>query len=59
MQQRIAVRELGVCRHKYIERVKTLNDALEHAGLEDFAVKNEDRSLNEVANEVLEGARWL
>ena len=59
MQQRVAARELGVDRNKYIERVTTLNDALDHALLENFAVTNEDKPLTEVAKEVLERAHWL
>jgi hypothetical protein len=59
MQQRVALRELGVLRSKYIGRVVTLNDALENAQLENFAVANNDRPLTEVATEVLERAGWL
>ena len=59
MQQRIGSRELGVCRGKYIERVTTLNDAPDRAQLENFVVTNEGRPLTDVANEVLERARWL
>ena len=59
MQQRVGLRELGACRGKYIERVVTLNDALNRAGLENFAISNEDHPLTEVATEVLERARWL
>lgn len=59
MQERIRSRELGVCRGKYIERVKTLNEALDDAQLENFAVANEGRQLTDVANEVLERAHWL
>lgn len=59
MRQRIAGRELGVCRDKYLERVTRLNEALDRVSLETFAVNNEDRPLTEVATEVLERARWL
>jgi hypothetical protein len=59
MQRRVGSRERGVCRDKYIERVKTLNEALDHAQLENFVVTNGGRSLTEVANEVLERAHWL
>lgn len=46
-------------RDRYVERVKMLDDALNHARLENFAVANEGRLLTEVANEVLERAHWL
>ena len=59
MQQRVGLREQGVCRGKYIERVITLNAALDQARLENFLITNEGRSLTEVAKEVLERARWL
>ena len=59
MQQRVGLRELGVCRDKYLARVKTLNAALDQARLENFLISNQGRSLTEVAREVLERARWL
>ncbi|SRR6266536_3228015 len=59
MEQRVGLRELGTCRGKYIERVKTLNAALDQARLENFSITNEDRSLTEIAKEVLQRARWL
>ena len=59
MQQRVGSRERGLCSDRYIERVKTLNEALDDAQLENFVVTNKDRSLTEVANEVLERAHWL
>jgi len=59
MQQRVEVRELGVCRSQYIDRVITLNSALDRAQLENFVITNEGRSLTEVAKEVLERTRWL
>jgi hypothetical protein len=59
MQQRVGSRERGVCRDKYIERVRALNESLDDAHLEDFVVSNEGRPLTEVANEVLDRARWM
>ena len=59
MHERIGSRELGVCRGKYIEHVAILNDAMDRARLENFAVANEGRQLTEVANEVLQRAHWL
>jgi hypothetical protein len=59
MRQRVELRESGMCRDTYIERVKALNESLDDAELENFVVTNEGRSLNKVANEVLERARWL
>ncbi len=59
MQQRVGLRELGVCRSQYIDRVITLNSALDRALLENFVITNEGRSLTEVAKEVLERSGWL
>jgi cytidylate kinase len=59
MRRRVGSRESGVGRDKYMERVKSLNKILDHARLENFVIANEGRPLPEVANEVLERARWL
>jgi hypothetical protein len=59
MQQRVASREMGVDRDKYIEHVITWNDALDHARLENFVATNEDKPLTEVVKEVLKRAHWL
>jgi hypothetical protein len=59
MQQRVGLRELGVRRSQYIDRVITLNSALDRALLENFVITNEGRSLTEVAKEVLERSGWL
>lgn len=59
MQQRVKMRESGVSRQEYVARVAKLNDILDRARLEDFTVTNENRSLNEVASEVLLKAGWI
>jgi hypothetical protein len=59
MRRRVGLRELGIGRDKYIERVISLNETLDHARLENFAISNEDRPLANVAKEVLERAGWL
>ena len=59
MQQRVKMRESGVSHQEYIARVVKLNDILERARLEDFTVTNENRSLNEVASEVLLKGSWI
>src|SRR5712692_8302767 len=40
MQQRVGLRETGLCREQYIERVIKLNAALDHAQLGNFAITN-------------------
>ncbi len=59
MQQRVKMREAGVSRHEYLARVATLNAILDRAHLEDFTVTNENRSVTEVAHEMLIKAEWI
>jgi hypothetical protein len=59
MQQRVQAREAGVSRRKYDARVAELDVLLDHARLEDFTVTNENRSLTEVAHEMLVKAGWI
>lgn len=59
MKRRVQMRELGVSQREYVDRVAKLNAILDRVGLEDFAVTNENRSLTDVALEVLVKARWI
>ena len=59
MQQRVKVRESGVSQKEYVARVATLNVILDRARLEDFSVTNENRSLTDVALEMLVKAGWI
>jgi hypothetical protein len=59
MQQRVKMREAGVSRHEYLACVATLNAILDRAHLEDFTVTNENRSVTEVAHEILIKAEWI
>jgi predicted ATP-binding protein involved in virulence len=59
MQRRVQARESGISHRKYVARVAKLNTILDHARLEDFTVTNENRSLTEVANEMLVKAGWI
>ena len=59
MQQRVAMRESGVQQQEYVARVADLNVILDRARLEDFAVANQNRSLTEVAQEMLIKAGWI
>jgi hypothetical protein len=59
MQRRVKMRESGLAQREYVARVEKLNVMLDHAKLEDFMVVNEDRSVNEVANEMLVKAGWI
>jgi hypothetical protein len=59
MNQRVKMRESGVSQREYVARVTKLNGILDHARLEDFTVANQDRSLTDVALEMLIKAGWI
>jgi hypothetical protein len=59
MEQRVKRRESGVLQREYVARVAKLNDILDLARLEDFTISNENRSLSEVAYEMLVKAGWI
>jgi hypothetical protein len=59
MQHRVKMREAGVSQRGYVARVAKLNVILDRARLEDFTVTNENRSLTEVAHEMLAKAGWI
>jgi len=59
MEQRIRTRESGLLRQQYVTRVAKLNAILDEARLEDFTVINENRSLTDVAKEMLVKACWI
>lgn len=59
MKRRIEMRESGVSQREYVARVAKLNVILDHARLENFTVSNENRSLSDVALEMLIKAGWI
>ena len=59
MKRRVQIRELGISQPEYVTRVAKLNDILDRARLEDFAVTNENRSLTDVALEMLVKVGWI
>jgi hypothetical protein len=59
MKRRVKMRDSGISQREYVARVARLNDILDRAGLEDFAVTNENRSLSDVALEMLIKAGWI
>jgi len=59
MKRRVQLRDLGMSQREYVARVAKLNFILDRAQFEDFAVTNEDRSLTEVAFEMLVQAGWI
>jgi hypothetical protein len=59
MQRRVQARESGMLQREYVARVTKLNDILDRARFENFAVINENRSLTDVALEILTKAGWI
>ena len=59
MQHRVQTREIGTLQNTFIAKVAELNSVLDRAHLEDFSISNENRSVTEVANEMLARAAWL
>jgi hypothetical protein len=59
MQQRVKMRESGVLQREYVARVVDLNVILDRVRLEDFTVTGENRSLTEVALEMLVKGGWI
>jgi hypothetical protein len=59
MERRVERRELGVSQREYVARAAKLNTILDGAGLEDFTVTNENRSVTVVAHEMLVKAQWI
>jgi hypothetical protein len=59
MRRRVKMRETGVSQREYVACVANLNAMLDRARLEDFSVNNENRSLTDVALEMLVKAGWI
>lgn len=53
------MRESGVAQQDYVARVAELNAILDRARLEDFIVNSANRSVTEVAEEMLIKAGWI
>ena len=49
----------GALQRQYVDRVAILDAILDRAALEDFVVVNENRSLSDVAQEMLIKAGWI
>jgi hypothetical protein len=59
MERRVQIRDSGISQREYVARVAKLNAILDCARLEDFAVANENRSLTDVALEMLVKGGWI
>ena len=59
MTRRVEMRESGIWQRAYIARVAVLDAILDRSRLEHFTVVNENRSVTEVALEMLVKAGWI
>jgi hypothetical protein len=59
MEQRVRMRESGMMQQDYLARVRELNAILDRARLEDFIVNSANRSVTEIAQEMLIKAGWI
>jgi len=53
------MRESGVLQQQFVARVAKLNSILDRARLEDFVVTSDDRSVTQIAHEMLLKAGWI
>jgi hypothetical protein len=58
MQRRLRTREPGMLQPTFVARAGELDEVLASVRLEDFCVANDNRSVTEVAAEVLRRAGW-
>jgi hypothetical protein len=58
-QHRVKTREAGIWQSQYVARVAKLDAILDGAGLEDFTICSENRSVTDTANEMLVRAGWF
>jgi dephospho-CoA kinase len=58
-ERRVRARDPGMLQEKFVARARELNDVLERARLEDFSIVNDNRSITDVARELLTCARWI
>jgi len=59
MRRRVKRRESGVLQEQFVDRVAKLNSILDGARLEEFRVTSDDRSVTQIAHEMLLKAGWI
>ena len=59
LQDRLRVREPGMRQQEFLDRSRMLDRTLSDAAIEDFVVDNDDRSVTDVATDVLIRAGWI
>jgi len=59
MHSRLRTREPGMLQAQFLGRAVELDHILQSAALEDFSIVNDQRSITDVARELLERAGWI
>jgi hypothetical protein len=59
MRQRVKRRESGILQKQFVARVATLNSMLERVRVEDLTLASDDRSVTQLAREMLLKAGWI
>jgi hypothetical protein len=59
MQRRLRTREPGMLQEQFLARARELEHVLERAELEDFTIVNDQRSVTDVARDLLQRAGWI
>ena len=59
MERRVCVRDAGMSQRELVARVAQLSAILDRARLEEFSISNENRSLTDVAQDMLVKAGWI
>ena len=59
MQQRVRSREPGLLQQRFVDRCAELDAILDAAAVEDFSIANHDRSVTDVARDVLARSGWV
>ena len=59
MRERLRVREPGMLQAQFLARASELEQILDEANVEDFTIVNDQRSVTDVARELLERAGWI
>jgi predicted kinase len=59
MQQRVRGREPGLLQQRFVDRCTELEGILDAVAVEDFSIANHDRSVTDVARDVLARAGWV
>jgi hypothetical protein len=59
MTDRLRVREPGLRQQEFIDRARELDATLDRSRVEQFSVANDQRSITEVATDVLTNAGWI